>query len=123
MSDMDRRSQPRFEGNEIARVTLLAQDANSFTGKMVNISDNGMRLLVDRPLGTSAPVKVQVADATMLGEVTYCQQNGNGYAVGLALDQVLWQTPDLLPLWRALRQNGETPSRTDQGVPEARGPA
>ena len=69
---------------------------------MVEISDRGMRLMLDRPLPVSAAVRVDYDDTLLLGEVCHATRQGESYAVGLALDQVLHELTRLSQLAEAL---------------------
>jgi hypothetical protein len=69
---------------------------------MMNISGSGMRIVVDRPLPVNAAVRVDLENSMFLAEVCYCNRDGATHTIGLTVDQVLHDTPDLLSLWRAL---------------------
>ncbi len=84
----------------------------TFMGQMANLSGRGMRIIIDRPLPVNAAVKVDLESAMLLGEVCYCVPDGGVYAIGLELEQVLHDAPDLLSLWRALK--GGVPQRQPQ---------
>lgn len=109
---MDRRQEPRFETDQPAMVTLLGEGRFTRPGVIKNVSGRGMRVELDAPLPLNAAVRVDARDMMLLGEVCYCEPDGQAYALGIMLEQVLYESPGLLPLVHALR--GE---RSAEGVP------
>ncbi len=115
-NDMDRRREPRFATEQVVEVTLLGPEPVCFAGTVVNLSGHGMRILVDRRVEMDRAVKVKVEGTMILGEVAYCQPDGEKYAMGLEVDQVLHEVPDLLPLWKALQMYSAQGSRPARGT-------
>lgn len=109
---MDRRREPRFETSTRVRVTLLGDDEVALDGRMVEISDCGMRLMLDRPLPVSAAVRVDYDDTLLLGEVCHATQQGEDYVVGLALDQVLHELTKLNQLAQAFLDDSPASARS-----------
>lgn len=68
----------------------------------MNISEGGLRLLVDRPLAAGLPLQVEWDDILLLGDVCYCQPAEEGFAIGLKLEHALLHTKELANFSRAL---------------------
>lgn len=111
---MDRRHDPRFETSQEATITLLGDHPVSLPARVENLSGRGMRVIVDRKLLVSSPVRVDLNHSILLGEVCYVEQDGDRFAVGLVLDQVLHETPELKALIAAI--SDEAGQEVDAGV-------
>ena len=59
------------------------------SGRVLDLSGRGMRLLLDRPLQCSAAIKVEAGDALVLGEVRYSVPAPAGFEVGIELQHSL----------------------------------
>lgn len=68
------------------------------------LQQNGstMRLKLSRQLGIGSAVKLETGDSLLLGEVSYCQTDGESYVVWVELSQALHNVTDLSRLARAL---------------------
>ncbi len=100
---MERRREPRFESGEPVEAHILGRDPAVLPARIQNVSGRGMRLLLDRPLSPGAALMIKTGAASFLGEVCYCEPLPQGHAVGLVLDQVLYQSAELQALCRALQ--------------------
>ena len=99
---MERRREERFEADKPASVTILGEDPISLSGNIANASGRGLRILVDRPIPVNSAVRIDVDDRLLLGEVCYSVPEGNGFAVGLFLEQVLHEVTDVARLVDAI---------------------
>lgn len=102
---MDRRREPRFECKQNACITLLDGSPVPLEGTLVNISADGARLTVGEPLPINVPVRVDVGETLLLGDVCYCQPEAEGYSVGIALAHAVVEATSL----NALLTNLENP--------------
>jgi hypothetical protein len=86
-----RRREPRFESDQPVAVTNLEQPGTPLMGRLVNFSAGGTRMVLDRevPLGTM--VKVELGGTILLGEIIYCSRQGKEFAVGLELEDALYE--------------------------------
>lgn len=91
-----------------AQVTLQNDQRVCLEAEVVNASGRGMRLLVDRRLPLNAPVQVRIDSRILLGEVCYSVAEGDRWAVGVTLEQVLADVNDLARLVDALLQRAFT---------------
>lgn len=110
---MERRREPRFPAGCQAEIHILGRDPATLTGRIEDVSGRGMRLRLDRPVPPDTAILVKLHDAAILGEVCYAQPLVHGYAVGLLLDQVLYQSPELEALSRSL---GYSPAAQPQSA-------
>lgn len=96
---MERRTEPRVDFNEELRVTVLGQpDSEAFKGSALDLSGSGMRLLSPVSIPCGAPVKVEIGDFLLLGEVIRVQASAGGHAIALKLMHSLDVTVDLYRL-------------------------
>jgi hypothetical protein len=100
----DRRSELRYPVRQAVTITDLTHDRESFPGFLVDISERGMRLLVDRRVPLETPVRVETGDILFLGEVCYCNPEGDAYSIGLALEHCLSDLMQLARLTQSVYQ-------------------
>jgi hypothetical protein len=55
------------------------------SGRVLDVSGSGLRLRLPNPVPCGSPVKVESQQMVMLGEVARCEDDLEGYAVGLML--------------------------------------
>ena len=92
---MDSRRERRFETDQPATVTCL-RTGSQLTGRIVEVSGGGMRVLTPLRLPADDTVKVECNDTLWLGEVSYSEQvPEGGYATGLRLEHALYGTAEL----------------------------
>jgi len=116
---VERRSEPRFDAQKTVIVTPLEENSTPLPALAVEVSGNGMRLILSRPLPIGAAVKVEPDDSMILGEVCYCQPRSGGFLVGLKLNQVLSNLEQLAKLNRRLlgEEAREKPAAQEPGAP------
>ena len=95
-SSSERRLEPRILVTESVQVTLLDDSEDAFSGKTLDISESGLSLTSPLDLPLRTPLKVEVGDAMVLGEVRHCRlihTDPAEYATGVAIDSVVfgWQ--------------------------------
>ena len=95
------------------QVTVLDELPVKLDGHVVNMSGGGFRLLTTEKIRHNAAVRVDMADAVLLGEVCYCTLDESGhYAVGLESQQILSHTSDLARLMQSLTCESPRESQT-----------
>jgi hypothetical protein len=90
------RREPRFDGDQTVAVTNLEQPGLPFLGRLVNFSANGTRMALDREVQPGTMVKVEWGSTILLGEIIYCSPQGEEFAVGLELEDVLYEREEML---------------------------
>jgi hypothetical protein len=108
----NRRKYHRFDVSECAVLTLLAETgaASRHDVQIVNVSENGVGLLIDVPVPPGAAARILAANHTIDGIITYCREDDGVYAVGVNVDESTGQTLKLqqgacLPPYRRLGVN------------------
>jgi c-di-GMP-binding flagellar brake protein YcgR len=109
---MERRREVRVVCDQTVRVTVLGRHRQEMQGKAVDLSGRGMRIVLTDRIPPGDPVKIQLDDTLLLGEICYCRPNGRGYVVGIELDQALIGLADLARLNRALSDDASETSET-----------
>ncbi len=104
---MDQRREPRLDVSGPARVTILGDARREISGRAVNISRSGLRLILKEPVPAGTLLMVEWEDSEVLGEICYCQEHGEGYAVGLEIEHALVGTRELARLARRLMGDPE----------------
>jgi len=89
----ERRLETRFLLAEPVKVTLLGEAEESCWGQTLNVSVTGVSLTTPRPVEIGSPVKLEVTDGMILGEVRHCQAAQGSiaeYLVGISIEHVLF---------------------------------
>lgn len=86
---MDKRHEPRFIADQPVKVTILGSPETQHAARICNVSGRG--LLIEFPIDVAfgVPLKIEVDDAILLGEVVYCRNEHGVHLLGVELDQVL----------------------------------
>ncbi len=96
VTDMEyRRCEPRFESDQPVSVTNLEKPGAPLTGRLINFSANGTRILLGTELRPGTMVKVEWGGTVLLGEIIYCRSEGKDFALGLELEDALYETDKL----------------------------
>ncbi len=96
VTDMEyHRCEPRFESDQPVAVTNLEQPGTPVAGRLTNFSANGTRILLGRELRPGTMVKVEWGGTVLLGEIIYCTPEGKDFALGLQLEDALYETDKL----------------------------
>jgi PilZ domain len=86
------RHEPRFTVSDPVQLTLLDMpDTPSIQGEISDLSKSGLALLASSQLPIGQPVKVQLADAVVLGQVRYSNPTSEGFKTGVETESVLFQ--------------------------------
>ena len=99
---MERRRDVRVNLYHTVLVTPLGGNGQRMKGRTADLSGRGMRILVPAGIAVSHPVRIDLDDAMLLGEVCYCQPYDRGFMIGVELDQALNGMAQLARLRRAL---------------------
>ena len=99
---MERRNELRVALDQAVRVTCLDRNQHVLVGRAVNLSGRGIRVFLQVSLRAGEPVRIDIEDTLLLGEVCYCQPEDDGFVVGVEIDQALGSLRDLARLNRAL---------------------
>ncbi len=86
-----RRREPRFDILQPVTVTNLDRAGMPLLGHLVNFSATGTRLILDQEIRPGAMVKIEWGGTILLGEIIYCFQQGKEFAVGLELEDALYE--------------------------------
>ena len=119
---MERRAQPRASVEERVWVTLLSAESAAqdieFEALLVNVSQQGMRLVTDRAIPVSHPVRILTAQRLVLGEAMYCLADGpSRYVAGIAVEQVLSELPEIQRMANSIwREQPERAQRERRAV-------
>ena len=60
-------------------------------GRLVNFSAKGTRMILDREMLPGTMVKVEWGGTILLGEIIYCCPEGKEFAVGIELEDALYE--------------------------------
>jgi hypothetical protein len=90
--NMESRREPRFAINQTVHITNLGVPGDPISGKIVNISARGIRLLLDNEIAIGTIIKVEWATTLLLGQIIYCIPEGKQYSVGMELEEAVYDT-------------------------------
>ena len=82
---MDRRSDHRFAFDEPVSATLLEHDTPPHSGRFVDISQHGMRIVLNSHVDIGEVMKLEIGDHLMVGEVRHCEPQEHEFALGLSI--------------------------------------
>jgi hypothetical protein len=86
------RREPRFTVSDPVQLTLLEMpDAPSIQGEISDLSKSGLALLASSQVPIGQPVKVELADAVVMGQVRYSKPTPEGFKTGVEIESVLIQ--------------------------------
>lgn len=90
---MERRKSPRVQANTTATLTTLGNDRATYSVRVADCSDRGLRLECPSPLRVDQAVQIESGDVLLLAEVCYCGPAAPGsahpYSAGVMTRQVL----------------------------------
>jgi hypothetical protein len=86
---VERRRESRFEANKPVLVTTLGLlGMPPVTGRAIDMSGSGLRVLVPNPMPLGSTVKVETDHLVMKGEVRRCEDGPKGFVVGVHLSDI-----------------------------------
>ncbi|WP_394766707.1 PilZ domain-containing protein [uncultured Paludibaculum sp.] len=108
---MERRLSPRWAVDLDTTVTLLGDSELELPARVQDLSVQGARILLERPLPAGTCVKLVLEDCLYLGEVAYCRQLEEGFQAGLVLEHAIHSLSDLHSLMQSPLAQSATPHR------------
>lgn len=106
----DRRANPRHPIDAKARIYPLSMaptPLQPIPARITDASPNGLRLLVPRPVAPGTPVRIDLDDAMLLGEICYCvpvpTHPTHAFHAGVTIEQCLSGLASLQHLIDALQ--------------------
>jgi hypothetical protein len=85
----DQRKAERQEVHQAAIISVLGNPTPALQAEILNISEVGIQIWLDQPLGYASLVRIEYDDNLLLGEVVYCQQERAGWLVGISVEHAL----------------------------------
>jgi len=89
LRNLDLRKETRFAVDEAVKVTVGGESGEAFSGRIVNASENGIGLSMEKPLPVGASIQVEVNNSILNGKILYSAAKGDRYALGVQLIQPL----------------------------------
>ena len=105
---MEQRRDTRIVLDQSVNLTILGDPEIRRTAKVKNVSGRGLGLEMAYPVGIGCALKIELADAVLLGEAMYCRGENGAYYVGVELEHALWGLSELSRAFQAFRE--EEPS-------------
>jgi hypothetical protein len=104
---MEQRTEGRLALDQPVVMTLLDDRQQRVTARVKNVSASGVQLQVEQGIGAGTALRIDIENAMALGEVMYCQREGEYFLVGVRLEHVL---SDLANLSRILMDFADRPA-------------
>lgn len=98
---MDRRLHNRALADLDVEVVRLRKQEQGFSGRLEDMSEAGMCLILPCELIPDELVRLEAADSTLYGHVVYSTFKRGAYRTGVELERVLLGGTDLAELLRA----------------------
>jgi hypothetical protein len=92
---VDRRLDPRFFSDAEVCVTTLSDPGRYGAGRMIDLSESGMSVLVPLELAAGDIVQLQIGDSTLFGFVMHSTREDESFRAGIELQRVLIGGSDL----------------------------
>ena len=99
---MDRRLHNRSLADRDVQLTRLRKQEPSVSGRIADISEAGLCLVMPCELWPEELVKIETADSTLFGHVIYSTWKRNAFRTGVEVERVLLGGSDLADLLRAV---------------------
>lgn len=111
---MERRSEPRELVSRPARFTTLTGVALTCLAEMTSVSGRGASFRLGQELEPGGLVRADLDDIVLLGEVVYCERDGDVWRCGLRLEHSVSFSADLRRLGDSLLTSTMAPAVTSQ---------
>jgi hypothetical protein len=102
---VDRRLHNRALTDLDVAVTRLKDKDHIVNGRLEDISESGMCLILPCELAVDEMVKVEAADCSVFGHVIHCKWQRNAFRTGIEVERVLLGNTDLADLLRTAVQD------------------
>jgi len=100
---MEKRKAPRHPRSDTAQITLLSSNPPAtFSCHVVEGSQNGLKLRSPHLLPVSSPIRLDIGDELLLGEIVHCVRDGESYLAGLRVEQSLAMLGELRRLMQSI---------------------
>jgi len=117
---MERRGNTRIAAAQVIPVQVIGLgDLELVTSaRIVNVSPNGLRMTTSEAIRVGSFLRLEFDDATIFGEVRYCERERHAYGVGVFVEEILVGTSELARLVASLI--GDNPEQTQRETVRAR---
>jgi hypothetical protein len=102
---VDRRLHNRSLADLDVRVIRVRRQGHGVPGRLVDISEAGLCLILPCELWPEELVKLEAADSTLFGHVVYSTWKRNAFRTGIEIERVLLGGTDLADLLRSVLQD------------------
>jgi len=99
---VDRRLHTRSLADLDVQLTRLRKQESTVAGKIADISEAGLCLVMPCEFWPEEMVKIETADSTLFGHVVYSTWKRNAFRTGVEVERVLFGGTDLADLLRAV---------------------
>lgn len=99
---MDRRLHNRALADLDVEVVRLDDKNQIVAGRLEDISESGMCLILPCDLAADELVRLETADCTLFGHVVHCTWQRNAFRTGVEVERVLLGNSDLAELLRTV---------------------
>jgi len=102
---VDRRLHNRALADLDVEVVRLKDKGEIVAGRLEDISESGMCLILPCELSADEMVRLETADCTLFGHVVHCTWQRNAFRTGIEVERVLLGNTDLAELLRTVLQD------------------
>ena len=93
--NMERRLHPRMNVQFEAKVTNRSRPEQSYLGRLSDLSESGISVLLPFQLAPADVVELEVADSLLVGRVIYSNPENSLFRVGIEIQKVQLGNSDL----------------------------
>lgn len=96
----------RYRPDEVIRLQLLGPKEHTVSARMIDLSGRRAELELPEPVSLSAPVRVNLEDSMLLGEVCSCVRQGDSYRIAIEVSEAIPSLSSLARLVAAVMNEG-----------------
>ena len=84
----ERRRHVRTPSDQPASITVVRPSPKPMSGRVLDVSEGGLKLIVSEPLEPGTLIQVRLANKFVLAEARYCLRQGEEFHVGIETKDV-----------------------------------
>jgi len=100
---MDQRREDRFQTDQQVQVTVLEPPGQPFPARIRDASGRGMGISSAVEMKPGYPIKINLPNSILLGEVIFIRADGDGWFAGVELEHALFGLAELAEVLREVR--------------------
>jgi|SRR4051794_37161154 len=120
--NVERKMEIRYQPEQLVRLNVLGAVPQTFDARIVNLTGRRASLRVEKTIAAGAPIRIDLEDSMLLGEVTASVTDASGCLVDIEVLEAIPSLSDLARLVAAVMNEArsEVPEKTTSRAAGAR---